>query len=86
MGRDSFNNWNKGQQTQRYRDRRGVYQSMEAQMLGGRGRYAGLDPDIELDRAAQRLRTIEKVTQIRQDKIRREFTDLETDLKIKEDN
>lgn len=59
---------------------------MEAQMLGGRGRYAGLDPDIELDRAEQRLRTIEKVTQIRQDKIRREFTDLETDLKIKEDN
>lgn len=59
---------------------------MEAQMLGGRGSYAGLDPDIELDRAEQRLRTIEKVTQIRQDKIRREFTDLETDLKIKEDN
>ena len=82
--RESIKNWSHDQKGARYRNRRGVYQSLELKANSPLHRE-NIDPKVEVDKVEQRLRTIEMITQFRQKKIKREITDLEEDLKLKED-
>ena len=82
--RDSFKNWNHEFKSARYRNNRGVYQSLQFKS-GSPLHHQNIDPQFEVEKVEQRLRTIEMITQFRQKKIKREITDLEADLKVKED-
>ena len=64
----------------RQRDRRGVYQSIDAHA----SRSPSQQEEYELRKAEERLRTIEMISKYREDKIKAEFRKLESDLKAQD--
>ena len=72
-----------GRSTQkvRLRDRRGMYQSIEAKRPE---RSPAKQEEHELRQAEERLRTIEMISKYREDKIKLEFKKLENDLKFQQ--